>query len=174
MKSLNPESSLQRQEFGVRQEQHVCVGQPGSTGASGRPALPLSSRGRRTFTPKPGQERALSPRPIRRANQTIWLGCVFWANRFARALLSDGASGSATEGAPGPFISEFEGATNRPLRPGAKVWPCGSPPRCSRPSPGHSGSSLGSSAFLQTFIRTLHMLRSTRKRWLPWDPSQSQ
>ena len=36
---------------------------------------------------------------------------------------------------PGPFTSEFEGAANRPLRHGAKLWPCGSPPRCSRLSP---------------------------------------
>ena len=75
---------------------------------------------------------------------------------------------------PGPFTSEFEGAANRPLRHGAKLWPCGSPPRCSRLSPGHSGSSLGSSAFLQTFSRAPHVLCSTRKRWLSWDLSESQ
>ena len=64
MKSLAPDSSLQRQEFWLLQEQHVCVGQPGSTGASGGPVLPLNSRGHRTSTPKPGKERVFSPRPV--------------------------------------------------------------------------------------------------------------
>lgn len=64
MKSLAPESSLQRQEFWILQEQRVCVGQPGSTGASGSPVLPLTSRGHRTSTPKPGQESVLSLRPV--------------------------------------------------------------------------------------------------------------